>query len=62
MLANRFQAFKVSRCGNQHQRDHVRGLTLDQARDPIAFPLGPQRDERGAFVWSYSLDATAARA
>ena len=56
MTDKHFQAFKVSTCGNQNRRDHVRGLTLAEARDPARFPLGLQKDTAGPFVWGYSLD------
>jgi hypothetical protein len=49
---NRFQAFKVSLCGNQIRRDYQPNLTLEQAR---AFPLGRQEDAAGPFIWTYSV-------
>lgn len=48
----RFQAFKVSLCGNQIRRDARPGLTFEEAR---AFPLGRQSDAEGDFIWTYSL-------
>jgi hypothetical protein len=61
MIERRFQAFKVSTCGNQVRRDHVTRLTLAETQDGTRFPLGPQRDAAGAFVWSYALDPDAPR-
>lgn len=49
---NRFQAFKVSLCGRQIRRDFQPGLTIEQAR---AYPLGPQEDGHGKFIWTYSV-------
>jgi hypothetical protein len=49
---NRFQAFKVSLCGNQLKRDFKTGLTLEQAR---AYPIGKQTDSEGTFIWTYSV-------
>lgn len=50
--AKRFQAFKVSLCGNQLRRDARPGLTLEEAR---AFPLGRHQDAAGPYIWTYSL-------
>ena len=52
LVANRFQAFKVSLDTNQTRRDYQPGLTLEQAR---AYPLGRQEDAQGPFIWSYSV-------
>lgn len=51
-MARRFQAFKISICGNQIRREYQKSLTLDEAR---AYPLGQLEDEQGAFMWAYSL-------
>jgi hypothetical protein len=49
---NRFQAFKVSLCGNQVRRDIQAGLTWEQAR---SYPLGRQVDAVGPYIWTYSV-------
>jgi len=53
--ANRFCAFKVTIDGSHRQRDHVRGLTLDQVRDPVLFPFGRLTDKEGVYQWSHCL-------
>lgn len=53
----RFTAYKVYIAnGNQDRGGHVRNLTLEEVRDEVRFPLGPQHDERGAFIWSYGIN------
>lgn len=51
-VARRFQAFKVSLCGNQVRRDIQPDLTLEEAR---AYPLGRQEDATGPYIWTYSV-------
>ena len=51
-----YWAFKVSTCGNQLRRDHVRGLTLEEVHDAARFPYGVQEDHAGRFTWSHALD------
>lgn len=57
MEPRRFTAYKVyTENGGQWRDGHIRALTLEEARDPVRFPLGPQRDEQGAYVWAYGLN------
>lgn len=47
---------KVSLCGNQIKRDAVKGLTLAECSDESRFPLGPQKDSRGTYIWQRSVE------
>jgi len=51
----RFTAYKVY-TATQDRSGFVEKLTLDEARDETRFPLGPQRDASGQFVWAYGLN------
>lgn len=53
--ANIFQMQKVSLCGNQIKRESVKYLTLAECDDTDRFPLGPQKDRIGTYVWQRSL-------
>jgi len=44
-----FAAYKVSLDGQQRHYDHVRGLTMEQARDAARFPLGKHKDAHGFY-------------
>lgn len=52
---NRFTAYKIN-CATQDRYEFNCGLTLEEVRDKVRFPLGPQHDARGKFVWSYGIN------
>lgn len=52
---NRFQAFKVNLSTHAERRDYHTGLTFEQARCPVTFPLGRLYDDQGPYMWTYSL-------
>lgn len=52
-----FTAYKVyTGDGNQQRDGFIRGLSLEEVNDLTRFPLGPQRDQKGDFVWSYGIN------
>jgi hypothetical protein len=52
-----FTAYKVYvGDGNQLKSDFIRGLSLEEVRDQNRFPLGPQQDLRGSYIWSYGIN------
>lgn len=51
----RFTAYKVY-SSTQDRAGFVENLTLEEARDEKRFPLGPQVDVSGKFIWAYGLD------
>jgi hypothetical protein len=51
----RFTAYKVY-TATQERAGFVPNLTLEEARDERRFPLGPQTDASGQFIWSYGLN------
>lgn len=54
---NRFTAYKVYTAnGNQERGGHVRNLSIEEIHDETRFPLGPQLDGKGAFIWSYGIN------
>lgn len=50
----RFTAYKVY-TATQDRAGFIENLTLEEARDETRFPLGPQVDASGQFIWSYGL-------
>jgi len=56
----RFTAYKIypvyNASGEQDRGGYVQGLSLDEARDETRFPLGPQSDAKGLFIWSFGLN------
>jgi len=50
----RFTAYKVY-TATQDRTGFVENLTLKEVRDETRFPLGPQVDASGGFIWSYGL-------
>jgi len=52
---NRFQAFKVNLSTHAERREYHTGLTFEQARCPKTFPLGRLHDDKGPYMWTYSL-------
>ncbi len=51
----RFTAYKVY-SATQDRTGFIENLTLEDVRDEKRFPLGPQVDTSGQYVWSYGLD------
>lgn len=51
----RFTAYKVY-TATQDRTGFVENLTLEEARDESRFPLGPQTDAQGQYIWAYGLN------
>lgn len=56
----RFTSYKVytvyNANGEEERGGYVQGLSLDEVRDETRFPLGPQIDAKGPFIWSYGIN------